>query len=87
MRIQTSHLLECQSHLIDPQADLPLTRKELPVIPATELLRQVSTCDKIYKLIFQKKETSSLYLSHQTIVKRLSGALWITNKWFISKVM
>lgn len=58
--------------------------------PSDSSYRITSTdkyCNKIYKLIFHKNETLSVYLSHQTTVKRLSGALWITNKWSISKVM
>ena len=35
MRIQTSHLLECQSPLTSPMVDLPLTRMGLTVLRAT----------------------------------------------------
>lgn len=89
MKIQTSHLSECQSRLTSPMGDRPLTRKGRTAIQATTLVHNISNPEKLYELIDGRYSTQVLflYLSNQTIIEGLGSTFWITNRWFISKVM
>lgn len=49
MRTQTLHLLKCQSPWTSLQADHPLTRMGLTMIPATKSEKEIKNTDKPYK--------------------------------------